>query len=115
MAHIAYCTATSMSQANTIVDRLKASGVTNEHISVVMADNDDIAGVRTRDNGAIEGDLFIDCTGHAALLIEGRFGVPFVDRSTRPVPTTRQRVIGSGDAISMIADCPRANEVSPRA
>lgn len=40
MAHIAYCTATSMSQANTIVDRLKASGVTNEHISVVMADND---------------------------------------------------------------------------
>jgi len=40
MSHIAFCTATSVTQANTIVDRLKASGVTNEHISVVMADND---------------------------------------------------------------------------
>ncbi len=39
MSHIAFCTATSASQANTIVDRLKASGISNQHISVVMSDN----------------------------------------------------------------------------
>lgn len=39
MSHTAYCTARTVAQANTIVDRLKARGVTNEHISVVMADN----------------------------------------------------------------------------
>ncbi|HET6940788.1 MAG TPA: tryptophan halogenase family protein [Sphingomicrobium sp.] len=55
-----------------------------DHVTeVVMTGNDDIGGVRTRDNGTIEGDLFIDCTGHAAMLIEDRFGVPFVDRSTQ--------------------------------
>ena len=63
--------------------RLGVRHVRDHVTEVVMADNDDIAGVRTRDNGTIEGDLFIDCTGHAALLIEGRFGVPFVDRSTQ--------------------------------
>ena len=43
-------------------------------------DGGDVAAVRTRGSGAIGGDLFIDCTGHAALLIGGQCGVPFVDR-----------------------------------
>ena len=43
-----------------------------DHVTQVdMAGNGDIAAVRTRENGAIDGDLFIDCTGHAALLIGG--------------------------------------------
>ncbi|KQM67813.1 tryptophan halogenase [Sphingomonas sp. Leaf17] len=40
----------------------------------------DIAAVRTRDNGAIAGDLFLDCTGQPALLIGGHYGVGTVDR-----------------------------------
>src|SRR3546814_9657885 len=39
-----------------------------------------IASVATRQNGAIKGDLFIDCTGHASLLIGGHLGVEWVDR-----------------------------------
>jgi uncharacterized membrane protein len=39
MSHTAFCTAKTVAQANTIVERLKTSGITNEHISVVMADN----------------------------------------------------------------------------
>lgn len=40
-----------------------------------------IAAIVTRDNGRIEGDLFIDCTGQSALLIGGALDIPFVDRS----------------------------------
>ena len=53
-----------------------------DHVTgVEMTDGGDIAGVRTRDNGMMEADLFIDCTGHAALLVGGQFEIPFVDRS----------------------------------
>ncbi len=41
----------------------------------------DIAAVRTRDHGAVAGDLFIDCTGHASMLLGAHFGVRFIDRS----------------------------------
>jgi tryptophan halogenase len=46
-----------------------------------MADSGDIAAVRTREHGAIAGDLFLDCTGHASLLLGERYGIPFIDRS----------------------------------
>ena len=49
-------------------------------VGVDLAANGDIASVRTREGGAVAGDLFIDCTGHAALLIGDRYGVPFLDR-----------------------------------
>ncbi len=53
-----------------------------DHMTAVIGDPDgDISGVETRDNGVIEGDLFIDCTGHRALLIGDHFGVPFQDQS----------------------------------
>ncbi|WP_114228916.1 MULTISPECIES: tryptophan halogenase family protein [Sphingomonas] len=39
-----------------------------------------IAAVLTRERGRIAGDLFLDCTGHAALLIGGHHGVGWVDR-----------------------------------
>lgn len=57
-------------------------GVTHvrDHVTGVDAAPDDtVAAVRTRGSGPIAGDLFIDCTGHAALLIGGHCGVGTVD------------------------------------
>jgi len=62
-------------------DRLNVRHVRDHVVSVERADDGDIAAVVTRGNGAIAGDLFIDCTGLAALLIGDTFGVAFVDRS----------------------------------
>lgn len=50
-----------------------------DHVSdILRRDDGDVAAVRTRANGDIAGDLFLDCTGHAALLTRD---VPFLDRS----------------------------------
>lgn len=61
--------------------RLGVRHVRDHVTGVTMAEDGDVAAVRTRSSGDIEGDLFIDCTGHAALLIGGQYDVPFVDRS----------------------------------
>lgn len=54
-----------------------------DHVDCVQtADDGDILAVQTRSSGPIEGDLFIDCTGHAGLLIGSHLGVAFRDRST---------------------------------
>jgi tryptophan halogenase len=61
-----------------------ARGVTHhlEHVTdIEMAENGDIAAVKTKSGQRIEADLFIDCTGFAALLIEKKLGVGWVDCS----------------------------------
>jgi len=62
-------------------NRLGVRHIRDHVVSVERADDGDIAAVRTRDNGAIAGDLFVDCSGLAALLIGDAFGVEFIDRS----------------------------------
>lgn len=62
-------------------ERLGVRQVRDHVVGVDRHDDGDIVAVRTREHDAIAGDLFIDCTGHAALLIGGEFAVPFVDRS----------------------------------
>ena len=57
--------------------RLGVRHVRDHVVGVDRAENGDVAAVRTRANGAVEGDLFLDCTGHAALLVGD---VPFIDR-----------------------------------
>lgn len=53
-----------------------------DHVTdVQIAENGDIAAVRTRGGLRLEADLFIDCTGFAALLIEKAMGVKWVDCS----------------------------------
>jgi hypothetical protein len=53
-----------------------------DHVTGVQRDADGgIAVVETRQHGDVGGDLFIDCTGHAALLIGGELGVEWIDRS----------------------------------
>lgn len=55
---------------------------TLDHLtSVEMHDNGDIAAIKTRGNLRLEADLFIDCTGFSALLIEKQLQVPWVDFS----------------------------------
>ncbi|MES2442434.1 MAG: tryptophan halogenase family protein [Pseudomonadota bacterium] len=61
-------------------ERLGVRHVRDHVVAVDKAANGDIAAVRTRESGEVAGDLFIDCTGHAALLIGGAYGVGFVDR-----------------------------------
>ena len=48
---------------------------------VETAENGDIAGLHTREQGLVEGDLFIDCTGFASLLLGKHYGIPYI--STR--------------------------------
>ena len=53
-----------------------------DHVDTVVRDaGGAVSAVHTRAHGAMAGDLFLDCTGHAALLIGGAMAVPFVDRS----------------------------------
>ncbi|WP_284054844.1 tryptophan halogenase family protein [Stakelama marina] len=61
-------------------ERLGVTHVRDHVTDVKMHDSGDIASVTTREHGDVAGDLFIDCTGHAALLIGGRYDVPFLDR-----------------------------------
>jgi flavin-dependent dehydrogenase len=62
------------------VDKLGVRHIRDHVTGVDQAENGDIASARTREHGGIAGDLFLDCTGHAALLIGERLGVPFIDR-----------------------------------
>ncbi|MDH5501220.1 MAG: tryptophan 7-halogenase, partial [Gammaproteobacteria bacterium] len=50
-------------------------------VDIEMAESGDIAAVQTKSGERIEADLFIDCTGFAALLIEKKLGVEWVDCS----------------------------------
>ena len=52
-----------------------------DHVTAVNGASDgDILSVSTAGHGNIEGDLFIDCTGFAALLIGRHYQLPFIDK-----------------------------------
>lgn len=65
----------------TATERLGVTHVRDHVTDVDAAVNGDIAAVGTRTSGRVDGDLFLDCTGHAALLIGGHCGVPLIDRT----------------------------------
>lgn len=59
-------------------------GVTHhlDHVvGVEKTEQGDLSAVIAKDLGRIEADLFIDCSGFRAMLIEKELGVPFVDSS----------------------------------
>ena len=71
---------------------------------VIAAENGDIAALQLRERGDLAGDLFIDCSGQAALLIGGHCGAGWVDRSdvsfndralTVQVPVTADSAVAS--------------------
>ncbi|NNE58313.1 MAG: tryptophan 7-halogenase [Hellea sp.] len=54
----------------------------SDHVTDINGPKDgDIKSVTTRENGDIEGDLFIDCTGHRSLMLGQHYGVDFIDQS----------------------------------
>jgi hypothetical protein len=59
--------------------RLGIRHVVDHLIAIDTHDNGDIAAVRTRDSGAIAGDLFVDCTGQRALLLGAHYGIGLHD------------------------------------
>ena len=65
------------------VGRLGVEHIVADVTGVTMADNGDIARLELADGGSVAGDLFVDCTGFAALLIGKVYDVPF--RSCRDI------------------------------
>ena len=61
--------------------RLGVRHVSDHVVGIDRSEDGDIAALRLRSGQPVPGDLFIDCTGHAALLIGETLEVPFVDRS----------------------------------
>lgn len=77
--------------ANLLADFLARHATTVlgvEHVedrmtSAVVDDRGFITALRTAGGRDLEGDLFVDCSGFAALLINGAMGEPFVDMGDR--------------------------------
>jgi hypothetical protein len=65
------------------VEKLGVRHVLAHVKSIESGDNGDIKGLQTADQGLVSGDLFIDCTGFASLLLGQHYGIPYL--STRDV------------------------------
>ncbi|TQV65964.1 tryptophan 7-halogenase [Exilibacterium tricleocarpae] len=62
------------------IDRLGVRHVLDHVTGVNSSDNGDIASLSTAQSGQLSGDLFVDCSGSAALLLGNHFQVPFVSK-----------------------------------
>ncbi len=62
-------------------NELSVAHCRDEVVAVEAGPDGDIAAVVTRSGARIEGDHFLDCSGHRALLIGGHYGVDWIDRS----------------------------------
>lgn len=62
-------------------ERLGVRHVAGEVVAVNAAADGDVAAVRLRSGESLAGDLFLDCTGGAALLIGGHCGVGWIGRA----------------------------------
>jgi tryptophan 7-halogenase len=60
------------------VEKLGVRHIIDEVTTVNQHEDGFIASIETNAHGCIEGDLFVDCSGFAALMIEGVYGVRFV-------------------------------------
>lgn len=62
-------------------ERRDVKRVEGRIVEVLQKDDGDISAIRLQNGAVIEGDLFIDCTGFRALLIEGALKTGFEDWS----------------------------------
>jgi tryptophan halogenase len=58
------------------IERLGIAHYSANVIGVNAAPNGDIEALKLDTHETLEGDLFVDCTGHRALLLSGHYGVP---------------------------------------
>lgn len=58
-------------------EKLGVSLLVDDVISVTSANDGDISSVKTKKNGDVVGDLFVDCTGFSSLLLGKHYQVPF--------------------------------------
>ena len=61
--------------------RLGVRHIADRVVGVIAADNGDIAALATAGHGEVSGELFLDCSGQAGVLIGQHYGVPWIDRS----------------------------------
>lgn len=59
------------------IDVLGVTHISDNVLQVNSTESGDIASLGTRDNGVIDGDIFIDCTGFASLLLGQHYQIPF--------------------------------------
>jgi hypothetical protein len=74
------------------VSRLGVKHLRDEIVDVESGERGDIAALRARSGERIQGELFIDCTGLAALLIGGHYGAEWIDCSNM-LPNDRAQVV----------------------
>lgn len=60
------------------VDALGVRHVADTVLGVQAHENGDIAALQTRQQGAVSGDLFVDCSGLPSLLLGAHYGVPLL-------------------------------------
>ncbi len=60
--------------------RLGVQHILDHVVGIKSAENGDIEALETKAHGDIHGDLFIDCSGMASLLIGKHFGIPFLEK-----------------------------------
>jgi tryptophan halogenase len=54
------------------------TGIVDDVVEVPLAEDGSIEGVRTKNHGLLEADLYIDCSGFRGLLINKTLGEPFI-------------------------------------
>lgn len=62
------------------VEKLGVKHILDHVIGVNPTDDGDIESVTTKKNGNVLGDLFVDCTGFASLLLGKHYQIPFVSK-----------------------------------
>lgn len=84
------------------VENLGVQHIVDHVVGINTHDNGDIASLKTGLNGAIAGDLFVDCTGMQSLLLGQHYGVPF---------NSQKHVLFNDTALAM--QVPYQNDDSP--
>lgn len=63
------------------VEQLGVIHLVDHIVKVNDKPDGDIASIQGREHGEISGDLFVDCSGFASLLLGQHFSIPFVDKN----------------------------------